>query len=113
LSILHSNILNRSGLADFSRSGGLRHWVLRNIMGNTGIGVYRSKVTEEDLVERDRIKPIWFRRLLLLDQMVDRGLWRRASGECTCRVCGRIYYKHPYIEDLALNLLCDGTLVHL
>lgn len=57
-------------------------------------------------------KPAWFRRLLLIDKMIDNGMYSRASGDCVCEVCGRVYYKHPlYVEWL--NLLCDGKLVHL
>jgi len=69
--------------------------------------------------------PAWFRRLCLIDEMIERGMYSRASGDCVCGVCGRIFYKHPQYyrsEDLDatthwggswLTLLCDGTLVHL
>jgi len=63
--------------------------------------------------------PPWFRRLLMLDAMIDRGMYSRASGECECPVCGRIYYRHPHYTGMWqwgenwLTLLCDGRLVHL
>ena len=51
----------------------------------------------------------------------------RASGDCVCEVCGKLYRKHPYAtepENLGntgdglglqpyLHRLCDGTLVKL
>ena len=59
-----------------------------------------------------RITPDWFWNLLTLDMRFGFSDYSRASGDCICEVCGRIYYKHPlYCEWL--NLLCNGTLVHL
>lgn len=57
--------------------------------------------------------PVWFRRLLLLDAMLDRGMYRRrACGDCVCEVCGRLYYDHRrYLPGL--TLLCNGVLAHL
>lgn len=46
--------------------------------------------------------------------------FRRASGECVCKECGKIYYKHPYAMNYLdfqgepyLNKLCNGDLVKL
>lgn len=48
------------------------------------------------------------------------GHWSRASGECTCEVCGREYREHPmdwriieYGNRPFLNVLCDGRRVKL
>lgn len=59
-----------------------------------------------------RPRPVWFRRLLLLDKMIERGYWRRVSGECVCKTCRRLYYDHRSYDGV-LTLLCDGTLVKL
>ena len=37
----------------------------------------------------------------------------RASGACLCELCGLEYRKHPLDEELAVNRLCNGELVHL
>lgn len=37
----------------------------------------------------------------------------RASGSCLCELCGLEYRKHPLDEELAVNRLCNGELVHL
>ena len=64
--------------------------------------------------------PVWFRKLLLLDQRIDRGMYYRASGDCLCGLCGRDYWRHPECtgsqrwSDMGwLHLLCNGDLVHL
>lgn len=57
-------------------------------------------------------KPVWFRRLVLLDRMIEECIYSRASGEVFCPVCKKMYYDHPnYLSWL--TLLCDGKLVHL
>jgi len=48
----------------------------------------------------------------------------RASGNCECKICGRLYYAHPWCRwsqiqtaacrlEYALHVLCDGTHVKL
>ena len=37
----------------------------------------------------------------------------RASGACLCELCGLEYLMHPLDEELAVNRLCNGELVHL
>ena len=37
----------------------------------------------------------------------------RASGACLCELCGLEYRMHPLDEELAVNRLCNGELVHL
>lgn len=37
----------------------------------------------------------------------------RASGSCLCELCGLEYRKHPLDEELAVNRLCNGEMVHL
>jgi hypothetical protein len=45
----------------------------------------------------------------------------RASGDCRCEKCGRVYYAHPYCsrswsswaETYTLHVLCDGRHVKL
>lgn len=57
-------------------------------------------------------KPIWFRRLILLDKMIENCIYSRACGDCICDICHRKYYDHPnYV--IWLTLLCSGELVHL
>lgn len=46
---------------------------------------------------------------------IHRHIWHRASGDCICSSCGRIYYKHPYFQEPYewITLLCDGSMVKL
>ena len=45
---------------------------------------------------------------------------RRASGDCKCDICGKLYRQHKYDKEWLdynsepyLNRLCDGSLVKL
>ncbi len=46
---------------------------------------------------------------------IDAGDFYRASGDCICEVCGKLYYDHLYFtEEYAfLNVLCNGDIVKL
>jgi recombinational DNA repair protein (RecF pathway) len=53
---------------------------------------------------------------------MDHVQFTRASGDATCRQCGRTYREHPldrrpeamaYNGEPFLRVLCDGILVHL
>ena len=44
----------------------------------------------------------------------------RASHMCVCKVCGKLYIDHPYVENWLdreghpfLNVICDGSIVKL
>ena len=41
--------------------------------------------------------------------------WYRASGDCVCSICGKLYYDHPYFVEPYewINILCDGDMVKL
>ena len=41
--------------------------------------------------------------------------WYRASGDCICSECGKLYYDHPYfIEPYEwINVICNGDFVKL
>ena len=49
-----------------------------------------------------------------LDKM-DNGEVYRASGNCVCDICGKLYYDHDYFAEPYefLNILCNGDLVKL
>jgi hypothetical protein len=62
--------------------------------------------------------PLWFWRLLTIDLQIAAGYWSRASGDCHCEVCHRLFYDHPRYWDPGrfeegFTLLCDGSLIHL
>jgi hypothetical protein len=39
----------------------------------------------------------------------------RASGDCVCQTCGKLYYDHPHLVEPYefLNILCDGDFIKL
>lgn len=49
-----------------------------------------------------------------IDKM-DNGEMYRASGDCICEKCGKLYYDHDYFAEPYefLNILCNGDLVKL
>jgi len=46
---------------------------------------------------------------------MERGEAYRASGDCVCEACGKLYYDHPYFAEpyAFLNVLCSGDMVKL
>jgi hypothetical protein len=46
---------------------------------------------------------------------IEAGDWHRASGQCVCDVCGKLYYDHPYFAEPYefLTILCNGDIVKL
>lgn len=45
---------------------------------------------------------------------VDKGDYVRASGMCTCAICGCDYWEHATVKGFEwLHRLCDGKLVKL
>lgn len=46
---------------------------------------------------------------------IERHDWYRASGDCICPGCGKLYYDHPHFAEPYewLNILCGGDLVKL
>lgn len=64
-------------------------------------------------VDRRRVNTSRVEALLVIDGVghLDRG---RASGECVCIDCGRLYRQHPRQPGAeCLTVLCDGSLVKL
>lgn len=60
------------------------------------------------LVERDRIQ------CENAASKVECPPFERASGDCTCTVCGHLYYDHPQaVPFIWLQILCDGRYVKL
>ena len=38
----------------------------------------------------------------------------RASGDCVCEACGKLYYDHPPVKGFEfLNRICNGDFVKL
>jgi hypothetical protein len=45
---------------------------------------------------------------------VSEGVFKRASGDCVCEDCGKLYYDHPpVIGALWLTRLCNNHFVKL
>lgn len=47
-------------------------------------------------------------------ERIEEGEMYRASGDCVCPTCGKLYYDHAHLTDYEwLTILCDGSLVKL
>jgi hypothetical protein len=45
---------------------------------------------------------------------MDEGDMYRASGDCVCETCGKLYYDHPYFtEPYEFLTICNGDIVKL
>lgn len=59
--------------------------------------------------ERNKYQPV---ASDLIDLEGD-GMYR-ASGDCVCSACGKLYYDHPSVEGYEfLNRICNGDFVKL
>ncbi len=67
---------------------------------------------DEPFLVPNYVQPRWFWNLLTLELRRSFHDYTRAGGGAACDVCGRELQEHPLWET-GLNLLCDGTLVHL
>lgn len=61
--------------------------------------------------------PLRPRPIPTFEQMarMDGGDMYRASGDCVCETCGKLYYDHPYFAEPYeyLTNICNGEIVKL
>ena len=82
--------------------------MLRNITE----GIYADPIYTRNYVNKKFVADAKLRLFQQIHQDTETDFYR-ASGSCLCELCGIEYRKHPYDEELAVNRLCNGELVHL
>jgi len=84
----------------------------------TGMGVFAAwlsvKMTEH--FGRGRVFPRYLdgEALNYTIYQIDNDNWLRASGDCECPVCHRLYREHPEWQEVpTFVLICDGSVFKL
>lgn len=61
--------------------------------------------------------PIQYRPIPTSEELdkINNHDWYRASGDCICDICGKLYYDHSYFVEPYewLNIICNGDMVKL
>ena len=84
----------------------------------TGMGIFSAWMTAKlgQYFGKGRVYPRWLDGVALnyLVYQIESDNWLRASGDCECPVCHRLYREHPAWEEVGtFVLICDGSVFKL